>query len=165
MPSQYSVDIPFTANQHQQNFKLIELPPELLALLESDDKPTSVPRVRFPTSSLMSLPNISSLRFTVTSVSASPGTPGPALLNTGMRSYQMRQKNTSNPIMLLKPSLTGPTETDDPATIIPQPSVCTIAKIEDTIELILQDLETAEKAPPKVNKWHEKFAKGRTGTK
>jgi len=64
--------------------------------------------------------------------------------------------------MLLKPSSTGPTETDNPDTFIPESSVCTIAKIEDTIELILQE---PEDAPPKVNKWHEKFAKGRTGTK
>jgi sister chromatid cohesion protein DCC1 len=42
MSSQYPFDIPFTANQNQQSFKLIELTPELLALLESDDKPTSV---------------------------------------------------------------------------------------------------------------------------
>jgi sister chromatid cohesion protein DCC1 len=67
--------------------------------------------------------------------------------------------------MLLKPSSTAPTETDDPTTFIPQPSLCSIAKIEDTIELILQQPETAEKAPPKVNKWHEKFAKSRTEKK
>ena len=40
MSSQYSVDIPFTASHDQQSFKLIELPPELLALLESDNTPT-----------------------------------------------------------------------------------------------------------------------------
>lgn len=47
MPSQYSVDIPFTTNLSQQNFKLVELPSELLALLESDDKPTLVPAFTF----------------------------------------------------------------------------------------------------------------------
>jgi sister chromatid cohesion protein DCC1 len=77
----------------------------------------------------------------------------------------MRQKNTSNPIMILKPSSTGPTATDDPATYIPEPSVCSIARIEDTIELILQEPESVEKAPPKVNKWHQKFAKSRMGMK
>jgi sister chromatid cohesion protein DCC1 len=65
--------------------------------------------------------------------------------------------------MILKPSLTGPTQTDDPDTFIPAPSVCSIARIEDTIELILQEPEKAEKAPPKVNKWHEKFAKSKVG--
>jgi hypothetical protein len=71
----------------------------------------------------------------------------------------MRQKNTSNPILILKPSSTGPTQADDASAFIPVPSVTTIAKIEDTIELILQEGEA--KAQPKVNKWHEKFAKSR----
>ncbi len=71
----------------------------------------------------------------------------------------MRQKNTSNPIMLLHPSRTVPTESDDAETFISVPSVTTIARIEDTIELILQEAEP--KAAPKVNKWHEKFAKSR----
>lgn len=71
----------------------------------------------------------------------------------------MRQKNTSNPIMILQPSTTFPTEADDAATFIPVPSITTISKIEDTIELIVQEAEA--KAPPKVNKWHEKFAKSR----
>jgi len=77
----------------------------------------------------------------------------------------MRQKNTSNPIIILQPSATGPTEADDSVTFIHQPSVCSIAKIEDTIELILQEMESAAKAPPKVNKWHEKFAKSRAEKK
>jgi hypothetical protein len=77
----------------------------------------------------------------------------------------MRQKNTSNPIMIIQPSSTGPTEADDIATFIPQPAICSIAKIEDTIELIVQDAEAKEKAPPKVNKWHEKFAKSRVPKK
>jgi sister chromatid cohesion protein DCC1 len=72
----------------------------------------------------------------------------------------MRQKNTSNPLMLLKPSQTTPTEADDATTFVPQPSLKSISKVEDTIELLLQQ-EGAEKAPAKVNKWHEKFAKGR----
>jgi sister chromatid cohesion protein DCC1 len=67
--------------------------------------------------------------------------------------------------MLIKPSSTGPTAADDPVTFIPESSVCSISKIEDTIELILQEPESAEKALPKVNKWHEKFAKSRTGAK
>lgn len=62
--------------------------------------------------------------------------------------------------MIIQPSSTGPTEADDAATFISQPSVCSISKIEDTIELIVQE-EGVEKAPPKVNKWHEKFAKSR----
>ena len=81
----------------------------------------------------------------------------------GDKKYQMRQKNTSNPILILKPSSTGPTEADDADQFIPVPSITAIAKIEDTIELILQEGDT--KALPKVNKWHEKFAKSRTEKK
>lgn len=77
----------------------------------------------------------------------------------------MRQKNTSNVIMILRPSSTGPTESDDPSTFIPNPSICSIAKVEDTIELIEQVPEGPAKALPKVNKWHEKFAKTRPGKK
>ena len=67
--------------------------------------------------------------------------------------------------MIIQPSSTGPTETDDATTFIPRPSLCSIAKIEDTIELILQEPDGPSKAPPKVNKWHEKFAKSRAGNK
>jgi len=63
--------------------------------------------------------------------------------------------------MILQPSTTGPTEADDPSTFIPRASVCAVSKVEDTIELIEQEPEGAAKAPPKVNKWHEKFAKSR----
>jgi len=63
--------------------------------------------------------------------------------------------------MILQPSTTGPTESDDLSTFIPRPSVCAVSKVEDTIELIEQEPEGAAKAPPKVNKWHEKFAKSR----
>jgi hypothetical protein len=40
MATQYEFDIPFSATHQQQAFKLLELPPELLALLESDAPPT-----------------------------------------------------------------------------------------------------------------------------
>ncbi|KAH8651612.1 hypothetical protein BGZ60DRAFT_388345, partial [Tricladium varicosporioides] len=90
-------------------------------------------------------------------------TPGYAILRSGNKKYQMRQKNTSNPIMVLQPSTTSPAEGDDLETFIPALSVSAISKIEDTIELILQ--EEQANAPPKVNKWHEKFAKDRPAKK
>lgn len=40
MATQYEVDIPFSTSQAQQAFKLIELPAEVIALLESDTPPT-----------------------------------------------------------------------------------------------------------------------------
>lgn len=75
----------------------------------------------------------------------------------------MRQKNTSNPLLILQPSMTRPTTADDVDTFIPQPSVTAVAKIEDTIELILQ--EEGKKKDVKVNKWHEKFANSRVEKK
>jgi sister chromatid cohesion protein DCC1 len=98
-------------------------------------------------------------RLSITSSQSTLTNPGYAILCSGDKKYQMRQKNTSNPIMVLQPSSTGPLQADDAATFIPAPSVTTISKIEDTIELILQEGEA--KVPAKVNKWHEKFAKSR----
>ncbi|KAF4632104.1 hypothetical protein G7Y89_g6021 [Cudoniella acicularis] len=126
MSTQYDNDIPFSASHNQQAFKLLELPPELLALLESENPPT----------------------LTITSSPATATTLGYAILGSGDKKYQMRQKNTSNPIMILQPSTTTPTEADDALNFIPAPSVTTISKIEDTIELILQ--EEQAKAPPKL---------------
>lgn len=157
MPSQYSLDIPFSASHDQQAFKLIELPPELLALLESENPPKSA--LTWLLSSFHA--NSTFHRLTVTSSTSTPTTLAYALLSAGSKTYQMRQKNTSSPIMILKPSSTGPTEVDDASTFIPVASISSIAKIEDTIELILQEPESVEKAQPKVNKWHEKFAKTR----
>ena len=68
--------------------------------------------------------------------------------------------------MILLPSTTGPTFTSGSDPFIPQPSICAVAKCEDTIELIVVDLEKEARdrekgAPGKVNKWHQKFAKSR----
>jgi sister chromatid cohesion protein DCC1 len=158
MSTQYDVDIPFSANHNQQAFKLLELPPELLALLESDNAPSYA-----VLSIVLRYTRLIIRRITINSSPATATTPGYAILSAADKRYQMRQKNTSNPIMILQPSSTFPTEADDAATFIPAPSVTTISKIEDTIELIVQEAET--KAPPKVNKWHEKFAKSRAEKK
>ena len=48
MATQYPTDIPFSASQEQQALKLLELPPELLALLESDNPPTYHSSPLFP---------------------------------------------------------------------------------------------------------------------
>lgn len=42
MATQDATEIPFSAAHAQQTFKLLELPAELLALLESDNPPTCV---------------------------------------------------------------------------------------------------------------------------
>jgi hypothetical protein len=55
-------------------------------------------------------------------------------------------------------------DSGEPGTGIPCPAVRTVATIEDTLELYVQESETAAAAPVKVNKWHEKFARGRKGS-
>jgi len=60
--------------------------------------------------------------------------------------------------MILEPTLS---QTDDQESGFPVPAVKTIATIEDTLELWKQESEATPAAPAKVNKWHEKFAKGR----
>ena len=152
MPSQDDIDIPFTASHTQLPFKLLELPPELLAVLESG----SHPRYIF---SLIQTYDLNSSSLTINSSPSTDTTPGYAILNCGSKKYQMRQKNTSNTIMIVQNSTTMAAEGDDADTFIPQPCLTTISKIDDTIELILQEEEA--KAPTKVNKWHEKFAKTR----
>ncbi|KAJ8060217.1 hypothetical protein OCU04_010560 [Sclerotinia nivalis] len=152
MSTQYANSIPFTANHTQQAFKLLELPAELLALLESDTPPTL-------------------------QISASSHPPHHAHLtisnsvpNSIPKTYILRQKNTSNPLMLLSPSTTQMTEEHDPSSFTPQPSITRISSVEQTIELIEQDQEEGQELakkkekPAKVNKWHEKFAQSR-GTK
>ncbi|EKD12382.1 sister chromatid cohesion protein Dcc1 [Drepanopeziza brunnea f. sp. 'multigermtubi' MB_m1] len=138
MATQYTTDIPISSSHTQQAFKLLELPPELLSLLESENPPT----------------------LTITSSTSAPSY---AILTHGTNKYQMRQKNTSNPLLILQPSRTGPTPVDDADGFVSQPSVTAVAKIEDTVELILQEEAGPgeKKKDAKVNKWHEKFARSR----
>ena len=70
--------------------------------------------------------------------------------------------------MILAPCITEPSERDDAETDdvgphIPEHGVTAISKIEDTIELIAQNEDV--KAPVKVGKWHEKFARSRVEKK
>jgi len=121
----------------------MELPPELLALLESDNPPTLYLK------------------------SATPSTPtgvAHALLSTPGKTYRIQQKNSSNPIMILQPAVSSTPQSNDSPFAMPQYSVRTIATIEDTLELHAQD-EDAAAAPPRVNKWHEKFASTRLNKK
>ena len=62
--------------------------------------------------------------------------------------------------MVLEP-YTSLSDSDDPNTEMPYPAIRMIATVEDTLELYPQEGEATAAAPAKVNKWHEKFAKGR----
>ncbi|KAI1648705.1 uncharacterized protein F4817DRAFT_333795 [Daldinia loculata] len=108
-------------------YKLLELPPELLTLLESDTPP-------------------------VLTLESSTNS---AILKNGTQSWGLRQKNTSNALILLKTSEgTTPSSSE-----VPRASLNAIATIHDTIELAP---ELAVAAPPVAKgKWHERFARGR----
>src|SRR5258706_8293720 len=81
-----------------------------------------------------------------------------ALLCSPNKTYRIQQKNSSNPIMVLQPTSTNASEGGE---TIPRASLCSIATIEDTLELLPQEDETVA-VLTKANKWHEKFAKTRT---
>lgn len=135
--------IDFSINSDKQALKLIELPPELLSLLESNSPPAL---------------SIISSHVTTNTIRT---TQGAALLVYGTQKYKMRSKNSSNTILLFQPSsqdlnlVNSGSKTN---------SVEAIAQCNETIELVLVDEETeADTAKVKVNKWHEKFAKNREG--
>lgn len=129
-------------------YKLLELPPELLTLLESDTPPVLVNHKfkRFLDKLLM--------QFTSYSLTLESST-NSAILKNGTQSWGLRQKNTSNALILLKTSEgTTPSSSE-----VPRASLNAIATIHDTIELAP---ELAVAAPPVAKgKWHERFARGR----
>ena len=128
-----SASFPFCSSNNPQPFKLLDLPPSLLSLLEdSGSRPSTLQLATSSTSSQ-------------------------ALLKTPTATYELRQKNTSNPLMVLAPSNTG-----DGDAVENVAGVSIIGKCEDTIELI--EAKEGEKAEvvtegKKKGKWHEKFAR------
>lgn len=118
-------------------YKLLELPPELLALLDSDAPPTL--RLESPSSS------------TTTATVA----PAAALLRTpdGTKTWSLRQKNTSNALILLHA---------DPAA----GALAAVATLHDTVELVPEAASAPNAAAPAAaiparGKWHERFGRTR----
>ncbi|KAL2132452.1 hypothetical protein VTI74DRAFT_3789 [Chaetomium olivicolor] len=126
-------------------YKLLELPPELQELLESQDAPTLTLHSS-PTAALLKTPS--------------------------SRTYSLRQKNTSNALILLAPTAatttttTTTSSTGDPETALSGTSSCVglsaIATVHETIELVPEaEGEAAAAAPKARGKWHERFGRGR----
>ncbi|KAJ1331798.1 sister chromatid cohesion protein DCC1 [Microdochium nivale] len=130
MSSQADVGISLIHAPDGVGYKLLELPPELLALLESDEPPI----------------------ITIESSSAS------AVLKTASHSWGLRQKNTSNALILLQAEAPASVEASSAAEM-PVPRLKAISTLHDTIELVTEPSATA--VPTTRGKWHEKFAKGR----
>ncbi|KAK8127624.1 hypothetical protein PG984_008732 [Apiospora sp. TS-2023a] len=131
MSSQADAGIPLAHAPDGVGYKLLELPPELLALLESDDPPV--------------------LKLESSAASA--------VVKHGSQTWGLRQKNTSNALILLAPapstSSTGE-DSDQPAAT----ELKAISTVHDSVELVLDT--TGETAKPVARgKWHEKFARTR----
>ncbi|RFU82147.1 sister chromatid cohesion dcc1 [Trichoderma arundinaceum] len=127
--SQTAAKIPLHHKPDDIGYRLIELPPEVESLLESDNAPVLI------------------LESSETS----------ALLKTPDRTYSLRQKNTSNSVMLLSP-LASSTSAEQ--------GVAAISTIHETVELELVPEHPVAPGGQLKNtgsrgKWHEMFGKGR----
>ncbi|KAI1332994.1 hypothetical protein F5Y16DRAFT_354542 [Xylariaceae sp. FL0255] len=126
MSTQNDMGIPLSNAPDSAGYRLMELPPDLLEALESDHPPELV----FESSDAS------------------------AVLKHGSKSWSLRQKNTSNALILLRPAMMNAESSE-----IPQPGLEMISTIHDTVELVAEAADkpkTVEKG-----KWHEKFASGR----
>ncbi|EQK99413.1 hypothetical protein G6O67_005423 [Ophiocordyceps sinensis] len=114
---------------HDAGYRLLELPPELESLLESSTAP-------------------------VLTLESSPDTS--AVLRTPGKSYAVRQKNTSNALILLSPQSSATQGLS---------GLSAISTIHETVELDAVIEAATNKAPLKDTgsrgKWHEKFGKNR----
>ncbi|KAG6000775.1 hypothetical protein E4U54_001290 [Claviceps lovelessii] len=120
--------IRLTHKPHDSGYRLLELPPDLVSLLES------------PTAPILTLQESDTA----------------ALLRTPDKTYNLRQKNTSNALFLL-----SPTQSPDS----PEPQVAIVATIHETVELdVVPDVPARADKPLDTGsrgKWHERFGKGR----
>ena len=81
--------------------------------------------------------------------------PTAGLLKTADKTYSLRQKNTSNALILLSVAELQPDSSQ-----IPEAGVAAIATVHDTVELVAE-AGNAAPAPAAKGKWHEKFGRSR----
>ena len=136
MSTQANSGISFEISNEQQNFRLLELPPSLLAFIVSGDTPwyVTIPRLR----DLQDVDMFESLWLKSAEPpnanddlkQASPS----AVLCTNDLTFQLRQVQSSNSIFILRPTESHGTEDE-----IPLPSVSATAQCTSTLELIPSD--------------------------
>ncbi|KAK3938247.1 hypothetical protein QBC46DRAFT_169010 [Diplogelasinospora grovesii] len=153
-----------------RGYKLLELPPELVELLEGSNPPT-LTLTSSPTAALLKVGASSSITGT---------TGGEEEEEEEEKVYSLRQKNTSNALILLSPTATTATATAAPSNQgqppPPPPSgfgagagagagagLSAIATLHDTIELVPEKTTGAATAPAAKakGKWHERFGRSR----
>lgn len=122
-----TASVPLIHTPSNAGYKLLELPPELAILLEASSPP------------LLTLHS----------------SPTAAILKTpDGKTYSLRQKNTSNSLMILQSASAAET-----ALLGSTPGLGAIATVHETVELVLEEGEAP--APRVRGKWHEKFGRGR----
>ncbi|KAM0503190.1 hypothetical protein ACHAP8_003232 [Fusarium lateritium] len=123
--SSQSGGVPLQHNPSSTNYRLIELPPDLQNILEAEDAP-------------------------VLSIESSDTS---AVIITPNKTYALRQKNTSNALMLISPMSSS--SSDEP----PSQVISIVSTIKETVELDVVP-EKAKSVPGK-GKWHERFGRNR----
>ncbi|RKU47157.1 hypothetical protein DL546_006845 [Coniochaeta pulveracea] len=132
MSTQDNQGIPLAHAPDGVSYKLLELPPELVALLESDTPPVLTLK---PSSTA-------------------------ALLKTADKTYSLRQKNTSNALILLSPSGQACPATESDLANAAE-GLKAIATVHDTVELVAETENARAPATTTRGKWHEKFGRSR----
>ena len=136
MSTQEDSGISFEISNEQQNFRLLELPPSLLALIGSRDASWYVLITRLRDSQdadmfeSLWLKSADSPNANHNLKQASPS----AVLCTDHLTFQLRQVQSSNSVFILRPTESHGTENG-----IPLPSVSAIAQCTSTLELIPSD--------------------------
>ncbi|EZF35170.1 hypothetical protein H109_04987 [Trichophyton interdigitale MR816] len=140
------MDLRLTQTQPLQPVRLLELPPELLDLLESDHPPQLCLKSSAPTSTASTTTTTTTTSTTSTTStasttpSASSSRPGADFVNlcTPEKTFSLRQVNSSNSVFLIRPQLapgtaaaTAPTTTTTTTTT----DITAIAQCKSTLEV------------------------------
>ncbi|KLU82615.1 hypothetical protein MAPG_01686 [Magnaporthiopsis poae ATCC 64411] len=146
MSSQDNKGIPFSHALDGVGYKLLELPPELVTLLEGENPPT----LKLKSS------------------------PTAGLLEAAGKTYSLRQKNTSNALIILRPveeaiATTASSGADPTLESNEAPSssemlevgVRAFASVHETVELLPEAGPVPSAATSAKGKWHERFGKTR----
>ncbi|EJT77971.1 hypothetical protein GGTG_03074 [Gaeumannomyces tritici R3-111a-1] len=145
MSSQDNKGIPFSHALDGVGYKLLELPPELVTLLEGENPPT----LKLKSS------------------------PTAGLLEAAGKTYSLRQKNTSNALIILRPEEEAVATTElsvdpaqeskevPPSSGMPEVGMRAFASVHETVELLPEAGSVPSAATSAKGKWHEKFGKTR----
>lgn len=142
--------IPFYNEPDSSGFRLIEVPAEIVAHLESQERPVYASRSPIKRIGEHMLTPCQRRLY------LEPGADDMATLKSPDKRYSLKQKNTSNGLFLIKPHA--------PDASSPQQGIAAIATIKETVELEEIREVTISNPAPKTQgrgKWHERFGRDR----